>query len=43
MKKTQQIPRTQSTRSKAFHIRDDQLDFNVYSNKEAHLRTKTFV
>lgn len=42
MNKTQKIPRTQSTKSKAFHITDDQLDFNVYSNMQAHLRTKTF-
>lgn len=43
MNKTQKIPRTQSTKSKAFYIREDQLDFNVYSNMQAHLRTKPFV
>lgn len=40
MNKTQKIPRMQSTKSKAFHIRYDQLDFNVNSNMHAYLRKK---
>lgn len=43
MNETQKIPRTQSTKSKAFPITDDELDFNVYFNMQAHLRTKAFV
>lgn len=41
MKKTQKLPRTQSAKSKVFCT--NELDFNVHSNTQAHLRTKTFV
>jgi len=40
MNKTQKIPRTQRTRTKAFYIRNYQLDFNVCSNIQAHLEQK---